>query len=189
MSSAAPSNTDFQRTSQGPGFVGWVKEKPWHFWITVVIAIVGLYITWKIWQGQSAATGSAGTTTSQDGVLGEGAVTLTDTTGGSGSTSGTTTPTTAKPFWQNFLGANPLDTLDEGGGGSWFTVGESQAPNLTTLSQIAKAFHLQGGTKDLTLNPHNTAISKDTPSQQLVPGTQVWVTTSTINPNMANALG
>jgi hypothetical protein len=167
------------------GFNGWVHEKPWHFWVTVIIGLLGVYLAYRAFRSYNAggATGAA----SGGSVLGSSGGVL-DPGGATGGTSsvGTTTPDTAKPFWSSFLGANPLSASTDP---HFFDVGESQAAQLTTLQQIAAAFHLRGGVTDLTNNPNNAGLKNYNPTKTLPVGTQVWVTTSTIDPNAPNHLG
>lgn len=176
------------------GFGGWVKEKPWHFWVTVIIGLLGVYLAYKAFQNyQANNSSSSGSVLGSSGsVLDPGAsagtttsTTALDTGATTGSSSGTSTPTAAAPFWSSLLGANPLSTAADP---HYFTVGESGAPGLNTFASIAQAFHIPA-VNSLTDNPNNASLKGYGANQQLPQGTQVWVTTSQINPNAPNHLG
>lgn len=164
------------------GFGAWVHEKPWHFWVTVIIGLIGVYLAYKAfqnYQANNAGSSSSGSVLGSAGALDPG-------TAPSSGTSGSSTPTTAAPFWSTLLQANPLMPTNDP---HYFDVGEAAAPQLTTLQQIANAFHLRGGVQDLIQNPNNADLKGYGANQTLPQGAQVWVTTSTIDPNAPNHLG
>lgn len=163
--------------ASGGRIKAWVAEKPWHLWVLIAIGLVGLYIAWKTYQAYVNNSGSTG------GIFAglSGPATNTPSSVSGGTTTTTASSTAATSPWQgylSFLGANPAQpTADP----HFFDVGESQAPQLNTIQELANFFNLKGGTQDILLNPHNANLVKQGvgPNTPLQSGTEVWITTST----------